>query len=266
VDDAHPFEALRSLCARLRAPDGCPWDRAQTLDSLKAYIIEEAYEAVDGIAGRDPAALRAELGDLLFQIVFVAQIAEENGWFDVLDVCRGIHAKMVRRHPHVFGETEVSSAADVVRNWEQIKRGEGGEGGALAGVPRHLPALLKALRITEKAAALGFDWERVSDVTAKLEEEVDELTEQLRRPGSEQQEQRVREELGDVLFVIANLARQLGLDPEAALQGANEKFSRRFTAMERLADQRGLQLRLLGPPELDALWAEVKGLEAAEGV
>jgi tetrapyrrole methylase family protein/MazG family protein len=261
VEDRHPFDALRSLCARLRAPEGCPWDRAQSLESLKAYIIEEAYEVVDGIAGGDPARLCSELGDLLFQIVFVARIAEEQRWFDMLDVCRSIHAKMVRRHPHVFGETAVSSPAEVVRNWERIKRHEGGEGGALAGVPRHLPALLKALRITEKAAALGFDWERVSDVTAKLEEEVGELAEHLERPRSEREEQDVREELGDVLFVMANLARQLGLDPEAALQGANDKFVRRFTAMEALARQRGLELAALSTDELNELWDGVKARE-----
>lgn len=261
MDEDHPFSALRSLCARLRAPNGCPWDRAQSLDSLKAYIIEEAYEVVDGIAGGDPSRLRSELGDLLFQIVFAAQIAEENGWFDVLDVCRSIHAKMVRRHPHVFANGTASSPAEVVRNWEQIKQGEGGNESALAGVPRHLPALLKALRITEKAAALGFDWERVADVAAKLEEEVAELAEHLERPASEREEQRVREELGDVLFVMANLARQLGLDPEAALQGANDKFVRRFSAMEMLARERGVELRALKPHELDALWEVVKSRE-----
>jgi len=258
VSEEHPFDALRALCARLRGPAGCPWDREQNLESLKTYIIEEAYEVVDAITGGDPATLAAELGDLLFQIIFAAQLAEEQGWFDVARVCRAVEAKMIRRHPHVFAQARVDGADEVVRNWESIKQREKDSAGALAGVPRQLPALLKALRITEKAAALGFDWERVTDVASKLEEEILELAEQLRSAADERQQHAVREELGDVLFVMANLARQLGIDPEAALQGANEKFTRRFGAMERIAGARGLVLRELGLAELDALWDEVK--------
>jgi tetrapyrrole methylase family protein/MazG family protein len=258
MEHPHPFDALRALCARLRGPDGCPWDREQTLESLRAYLIEETYEVVDAIEVADPRELAAELGDLLFHIVFAAQLAEEQGWFDVADVCRGIHAKMVHRHPHVFGETEVSSAAEVVRNWEAIKERERRDAGALSGVPRHLPALLKAYRITEKAAALGFDWERVTDVVAKLDEEVRELAAELGSDRDEGRARRAREELGDVLFVMANLARQLGIDPEAALQGANDKFARRFSGMERLALERGTPLRTLPLAELDRLWDEVK--------
>jgi MazG family protein len=265
MDADHPFDALRALCARLRAPDGCPWDREQTLASLRAYLIEETYEVVDAIDAGDPRELAIELGDLQFHIVFASRIAEENGWFDVADVCRGIHAKMVARHPHVFGEVEVSGAAEVVRNWEAIKRREGPGKSALAGVPRQLPALLKAFRVTEKAAALGFDWERVDDVVAKLEEEVAELAVELRRERSENGDSRVREELGDVLFVMANLARQLGVDPEAALQAANDKFARRFAAMEALADARGVALRALDLEQLDALWDEVKRGEKDNG-
>ena len=258
-DDA--FAALRALAARLRAPDGCPWDREQTLESLKAYIIEEAYEVVDAVSESDAAMLAGELGDLLFQIVFAAQIAAEQGLFDIDDVCRGIHAKMVRRHPHVFGDVEVRGASDVVRNWEAIKAKEPREGGALAGVPRQLPALLKALRITEKAAALGFDWERATDVVAKLEEEVGELKEELASGGGVASREGVREELGDVLFVMANLARQLGVDPEAALQGANDKFARRFGAMEDEARRRGTRLAALDGAQLDALWNLAKAAE-----
>jgi tetrapyrrole methylase family protein / MazG family protein len=258
MDCDHPFDALRTLCARLRGPGGCPWDREQTLASLRAYMIEETYEVVDAIDAGEPGELAAELGDLLFHIVFAAQLAEEKGWFDVAAVCRGIHAKMVHRHPHVFGAVEVSGADEVIRNWEAIKQRERSRQGALAGVPRQLPALLKAYRITEKAAALGFDWEHVADVMAKLEEEVRELAAELRSDGGESGEQRVREELGDVLFVMANLARQLGVDPEAALQGANAKFARRFGAMERLAEERGVAFRELTLAELDALWDEVK--------
>jgi ATP diphosphatase len=257
----HPFDALVALCARLRAPDGCPWDREQTLDSLKAYIIEEAYEVVDAISSEEADKLAGELGDLLFQIIFAAQVAKERGWFDIVAVCRGIHDKMVHRHPHVFGEVSVSGAADVVRNWEAIKAREKPRGGALAGVPAQLPALLKALRITEKAAALGFDWERASDVLAKLEEEVRELQAELAPAAGERSAERVREELGDVLFVMANLARRLGIDPEAALQGANEKFARRFTAMETSAGARGVMLASLTLAELDALWEAAKAEE-----
>ena len=261
MEHEHPFDALRALCARLRSPGGCPWDREQTLESLRAYLIEETYEVVDAIEDGDRQALAVELGDLLFHIIFASRIAEENGWFDAADVCRGIHAKMVARHPHVFGEVEVTSAAEVVQNWEAIKRREVPGKSALAGVPRQLPALLKAFRVTEKAAALGFDWERVDDVVAKLEEEVAELAVELRGERSEAADARVREELGDVLFVMANLARQLGVDPEAALQTANDKFARRFGGMERLAELRSVTLRALDLAQLDALWEEVKRSE-----
>jgi MazG family protein len=255
------FDALVALCARLRAPDGCPWDREQTLESLKAYLIEEVYEVVDAISVDEPAALAGELGDLLFQVVFVAQLATERGWFGIAEVCRGIHEKMVRRHPHVFGEVEARDSGQVVRNWEAIKQTERSNRGALAGVPRQLPALLKALRMTEKAAALGFDWERVDDVVAKLREEVGELAVEIGAADEHRRSERIRDELGDVLFVVANLARQLGVDPEAALQGANEKFARRFGAMERLAGERGLDFRGMTLRELDALWDEVKAWE-----
>lgn len=255
--EAHPFDRLRSLCARLRAPDGCPWDREQTLESLRAYIVEEAYEVVDAITANDPEALVEELGDLLFQIVFVAQLAEEKGWFDVLRVCELIHAKMVARHPHVFGEVRVAGAQEVVQNWERIKKGEKRRG-ALAGVPESLPALLKTLRITEKAAALGFDWEKPEDVLTKVREEVEELAQAVRRAQGETEEAKVREELGDVLFSMANVARHLGVDPEAALQAANRKFVERFSAMEKLAEARGRTLESCGADELETLWEEAK--------
>jgi nucleoside triphosphate diphosphatase len=265
MSEGHPFDALVALAARLRAPDGCPWDREQTLESLKTYIIEEAYEVVDAIDSGDPATLSAELGDLLFQIVFAAQLAREDGRFDIDDVCRKIHAKMVYRHPHVFGDVEVASAGEVVRNWEVLKTQERRASGALGGVPRQLPALLKALRITEKAAALGFDWERATDVVAKLEEEVRELIAELGPDPAARLKEGVREELGDVLFVLANLARQLAIDPEAALQGANDKFARRFGAMEDQARRQGVALSSLSLAELDALWEAAKRQERSEG-
>jgi MazG family protein len=261
VSEKRPFDELVELCARLRGPGGCPWDREQTFESLRAYLIEETYEVVDAITAPEPAMLAGELGDLLFHIVFVAQMASEKGWFDADTVCRGVHAKMVRRHPHVFGDVEVASTGDVIRNWEAIKQKERTKDGALAGVPRHLPALLKAMRITEKAAAVGFDWERVEDVVTKLEEEVSELAVELRSPPGEERQARARDELGDVLFVMANLARQLGFDPEAALQSANDKFARRFSTMEQLARARGLTLAAMGLTQLDALWVEVKAGE-----
>lgn len=261
MSESSPFADLVALCARLRAPGGCPWDREQTLQSLRTYLLEEAYEVVECMAKEDPASLAGELGDLLFQIVFVARIAQENGWFDVHQVCRHVHAKMVRRHPHVFGDREVEGAAEVVRNWESIKQRENGRAGALEGVPTALPALLKALRITEKAAALGFDWERVDDVVAKLREEVDELAAALAEAPTGLATNRVREELGDVLFALANLARQLRVDPEAALQDANGKFAARFARMEEAAGQAGRQLRSLTLSELDALWEAAKAEE-----
>ncbi len=262
MSDSTPFEQLVALCARLRAPGGCPWDREQTLESLRTYVLEEAYEVVECLSAENPQTLAGELGDLLFQILFVAQIAREKGWFDADDVCRQVHAKMVRRHPHVFGTKEVDGAADVVRNWEAIKQDENGERGALEGVPRHLPALLKALRITQKAAAVGFDWERVADIVGKLREEVEELADALAAPELPGRRASIREELGDTLFVLANLARQLDIDPEAALQDANAKFCSRFTHMERKARERGRTLRSMTLVELDALWEEAKGSSA----
>jgi tetrapyrrole methylase family protein / MazG family protein len=251
------------LCARLRAPGGCPWDREQTLESLRTYIIEEAYEVVEALGRADHTTLAGELGDLLFQIVFVADIARENGWFGIETVCSTVHEKMVRRHPHVFGSVEVAGASEVVQNWEAIKQQERARGGALAGVPQHLPALLKALRVTEKASAVGFDWQRVDDVLAKLDEEVGELKEELGRTQSPRSDPRVRAELGDVLFVIANIARQLGIDPEAALQETNAEFSRRFGFMEGRARELGRGLTEMTLTELDTLWEEAKNVATA---
>lgn len=257
VTDAHPFDALRALCSRLRAPDGCPWDRAQTLGTLKTYLLEETYELLDALEREDPDALATELGDLLFQVVFVADMAADRGWFDILDVCRGIEAKMVRRHPHVFGDVQVTGADDVVRRWERIKESESHRGGALGGVPARLPALLKALRITEKAAALGFDWPHVTDVAAKVAEEARELAEAV----SSGCRRNIRAELGDMLFSVANLARHLGVDPEDALQGTNASFSTRFSAMEDLARHQGVSLTSLDLENLDRLWTKVKEAE-----
>jgi tetrapyrrole methylase family protein/MazG family protein len=205
---------------RLRDPDGCPWDREQTLESLAPYLLEEAHEVAEAVAAGDPSKLREELGDLLLQIVFMARIGSENGWFDLDGVADGISDKMVRRHPHVFADREVSDAAEVIRNWEDIKRDERAHevtSSVLDGVPAALPALLKAFRMTEKAAAVGFDWRRPADVMIKMREEMAELESELVAGGGAASE-RVRAEMGDVLFVMANLARHLGVEPETALQ------------------------------------------------
>jgi MazG family protein len=248
---------------RLRDPDGCPWDREQTLETLAPYLLEEAHEVAEAVAAADPAALCEELGDLLLQIVFMARIGRENGWFDLDSVADGIAEKMVRRHPHVFADREVADAAEVVRNWEDIKREERAdepESSALDGVPAALPALLKAFRMTEKAAAVGFDWRRPADVMAKMREEMDELAVELEADGGAPSE-RVRSEMGDILFVMANLARHLGVEPETALQRTNATFQRRFRAMEAQAQARGDTLRELSLEQQDELWEEAKRLE-----
>lgn len=254
------FDRLVAIMDRLRDPGGCPWDREQTLESLAGYLLEEAHEAVDAIGAGDPVRLRDELGDLLIQIVFMARIARELEWFDIDGVCEAVSDKMVRRHPHVFGDRAVAGAGEVVRNWEEIKReerAEDPESSTLGGVPASLPALLKAFRMTEKAAAVGFDWRRPHDVIAKLHEEVSELEEELQRLEAAEVE-RVRHEMGDVLFVIANLARHLGVEPETALQATNAKFKRRFQEMESRARAAGKRLADLGLSEQDELWNTVK--------
>jgi len=258
------FDRLVAIMDRLRGPGGCPWDREQTLNSLAGYLLEEAYEVVDAIAADDGPRLREELGDLLLQIVFLARIARERGWFAIDGVSDAIAEKMVRRHPHVFGDREVSGSREVKQNWEDIKieeRGAGQPGSTLDGVPRSLPALLKAFRMTEKAAAVGFDWRRPRDVMAKLHEEVAELEAELDGLIAADADH-VRAEMGDVLFVMANLARHLGVEPETALQGTNAKFLRRFQAMEAEARARGRGLREFDLAEQDALWDAAKRAEA----
>lgn len=265
MTEATAFAALVELCDRLRAPGGCPWDREQTFESLRAYIIEEAYEVVDAISGGQRGQLEGELGDLLFQIVFVAQIAREQGWFDIVSVCEGIHAKMVRRHPHVFAAVEVEDAAHVVRNWEAIKQRERTKAGALAGVPRSLPALLKALRMSEKAAALGLVWGEVARPEGEVARAIAELPALAPEALAPREEQAVAAELGEALFFLADLARRLGIDPEAALQAANEEFARRFAVVERGAADRGTSVRDLDPSERSALWLTPAGGGSASG-
>jgi len=257
------FDRLVAVMDRLRDPEGCPWDREQTMESLSGYLLEEAYEVTDAIgdnvdSGSDQ--LREELGDLLLQIIFISRIAREKGWFNADDVCDSIAEKMIRRHPHVFADREVADSSEVKRNWEDIKRDERGKDhprSTLDGVPQSLPALLKAFRMTEKAAAVGFDWRRPHDVIGKLHEEVGELEQELETL-EQANDRRVRDEMGDVLFVMANLARHLGVEPETALQRTNVKFKRRFQHMEEAARSAGGDLRKMTLAEQDALWERAK--------
>jgi MazG family protein len=257
------FDRLVAIMDRLRDPGGCPWDREQTLHSLSGYLLEEAYEVTDAVATEDGDTLREELGDLLLQIVFLSRIAREKGWFGIDEVCDSISDKMVRRHPHVFADREVSDSSEVIRNWEDIKKEENGADSlrsTLDGVPTALPGLLKAYRMTEKAAAVGFDWRKPRDVMGKLHEEVSELEAELDGLGVADH-RRVRDEMGDVLFVMANLARHLGVEPETSLQETNAKFLRRFQAMEEEARRRGRDFREMALNEQDALWEYVKRQE-----
>jgi tetrapyrrole methylase family protein/MazG family protein len=255
----HPeFERLVEIMARLRAPGGCPWDRAQSRQDLKPYLVEETYEVLDAIEGGDPDRLREELGDLLLQVVFHAQIASEEGAFTVEDVCRAINEKLVRRHPHVFGEVQADTPEQVLVNWEAIKKEEKGQNASvLAGVPKVLPALLKAYRLQQKAARVGFDWEERRQVEEKVREEWDELNEAV----ASGDKAHVREELGDFLFALVNLSRFLDLDPEDALQCSNSKFVRRFKSLEAEAAGRNRDIHGMTLAEMDELWELVKERE-----
>lgn len=246
---------LVALMQRLLGPGGCPWDREQTMESLRPFVVEEAHEVVDAIDRGSPEDLRQELGDLLLQIVFLTELARARGWFGPDDVVDAICEKMLRRHPHVFGEATAASAEEVLAQWERGKaeeRAERGErGGALDGVPVAMPALLRAARIAEKAARVGFDWPDVAAVRTKIDEELRELD-------AATTPERRHQELGDVLFAIASWARKSGLDPEAALRGALDRFMRRFRLCERAALASGRDLSAMSADELDALWQAAK--------
>jgi tetrapyrrole methylase family protein/MazG family protein/ATP diphosphatase len=239
---------------RLLAPGGCPWDREQTFESLRAYVIEEAYEVVDAIDKGKTESLCEELGDLLLQVVFQAELARARGWFGPDDVIDKICDKLIHRHPHVFGDADVRNAGDVVTNWEKIKAADNRDRGMLDGVPPSLPALLRAKRIGEKAARVGFDWPDRAGVRGKVDEELREVDEALSR----NDEEGARRELGDVLFALANLARKMGVDPEAALRETLERFTDRMRRVEESARRAGRELREMSPGELDALWEAVK--------
>jgi MazG family protein len=251
------MDRLRQIMARLRGPEGCPWDREQTLESLGTFVIEEAYEVLEAIAAGLPGPLKEELGDLLFQIVFQARVAEEKGDFDLEDVMEAIGDKIVRRHPHVFASGRLETSDQVLAQWERIKQEErrgSRDASLLSGVPGALPALLKALRISTKAARVGFDWDRIEDLLGKVEEEMAELREALRAG----ERTAVEEELGDLLFTIANVARKAGVDPEMALQGANRKFVARFRHVESRLKGEGRALAPEHRARMEALWQEAK--------
>ncbi|RPH36476.1 MAG: nucleoside triphosphate pyrophosphohydrolase [Chloroflexi bacterium] len=251
---------MAAISARLRAPDGCPWDRRQDHRSLRPYLLEEAYETLDAIERGTPSDLAEELGDLYLQVILHAQFAAEAGEFDLTDVYRGLGTKIIRRHPHVFGEVLVNDVDQVVANWESIKSSEredaGRPGASFADVARTLPALPASREIQERASALGWDWPDIAGVWEKVGEELDELREAAVEPPVA--EHRLHE-LGDVLFALANLARWLSVDPEEALRLANRRWVDRYAAVEALAAERGLVLVDLDPGAKDELWNEVKG-------
>ena len=249
-----------AIMRTLRSARGCPWDREQTHASLKQHLIEESYEVLDAIERGDPAHLMEELGDVLLQVVFHAQIAAETGAFTFDDVARVLAAKLIRRHPHVFGDTQVSNSGEVLKNWESIKRREKGGGqprSVVAGIPRHLPALLKAEQVQRKVARVGFDWKSMEPVAAKVEEELAEVRQALAAGRDDQ----VREEIGDLLFAVVNLGRFLGHSAEEALDGTVLKFVRRFMAIERRLHVQGRDVAGCSLAELDALWEQIKKAE-----
>jgi tetrapyrrole methylase family protein / MazG family protein len=251
------MDRLKAIMDRLRDPGGCPWDREQTYETLATFLLEETYETLEAMRSGPPTAHREELGDLLFQIVFQCRIAQERGDFDIEDVMRHIAEKIIRRHPHVFGEGRLQTSDQVLAQWEQIKveerRGQR-DTSMFGSVPSSLPALLKAMRISSKAARVGFDWTELGDLLRKVDEETQEMRQALRsknRPA-------IQEEVGDLLFTIANVARHAGIDPEQALQEANHKFVERFRYVEAGLERAGLKLAPENRPRMETLWRESK--------
>ena len=250
------LQKLVDLVARLRAPDGCPWDKEQTLENVRAYFLEEAHELAGAIDGGDWQELAEELGDMLFQVAFITRLAEEAGVFRLPQVIDGVHSKLVARHPHVFGNETLADADAVRQAWERRKlQQEPGRETLLGGVPSSLPALLGTYRLTQKAAGVGFDWPDAASVLDKAEEEIAEVREAL----AEGNAAHVREEIGDLLFTLANLARKLDVDPEAALAGTNRKFRTRFAAVEQGLAAKGKTAAEATLEEMDELWEAAKG-------
>jgi ATP diphosphatase len=275
------FERAVAIMARLRAPAGCPWDREQTFDTIKPYTVEETYEVLEAIDNRDWQELPGELGDLLLQVLFYSQMANEEGTFSIDDVLDRLNEKLVRRHPHVFGDADATTPEDVLRNWEALKAKEkevkdgqppDSSKSLLADVSAAMPALIEAGKLSSKAARVGFDWRNATELIVKLREETRELEQEIERlpPGvaasglgdlSHDLRLRLESELGDLFFVLVNLARHLSLDSESALKQANRKFRRRFEQMERAAAVRGTTLNHLSQDELESLWSEAKKQE-----
>jgi len=264
ADAARELTRLIEIMATLRGPDGCPWDREQTIDTLKPFVLEETYEVLEAIDRHDHDGLREELGDFVFEAVFLAQLESEAGRFTIADSIQHVADKLVRRHPHVFargeGEAALDSAGQVRVRWETIKAQENAAKPAkaktlLSGIAPALPALLRAYHIGTRAASVNFDWTKVDDVVAKIQEEVDEIREEVTKDANPE---RVEEEVGDLLFSIAQLARQLGVEPETALRKANDKFTRRFTAMETGIAGSGRSMQQMTLEEMEREWEKVK--------
>ncbi len=249
------FEDLVKIVAKLRGPDGCPWDREQTRESLRPYLVEEFHELIDALKDNDPSGEKEELGDLLFQIILQSQLSKEEGRFDIDNVVEGIARKMMTRHPHVFGDEDLKTSEDVRRWWEGQKKREGKDyGSAVGGVPRSLPALTRAQKIQFKASKAGFDWEKIEDVFEKLDEEIREFKDAVSNNNHEE----IEDELGDLFFVLVRIANFVKVNPEDALEKSIRKFIGRFKYMEAEASRRGKSLPGMTLAEMDVLWEEVK--------
>jgi tetrapyrrole methylase family protein/MazG family protein len=256
-DQDNAFRKLVGLMAALRGPEGCPWDKKQTPDSLKPFLVEECYEVIDALDEGKPDKIKEELGDLLFQIIFHARIAEERGHFSIDDVITAIHEKMTRRHPHVFGDEKLATDKEVLANWEEIKKKEKGHEdrkSILEGVPKELPSLLRAHRLQERAARVGFDWNHLNEALPKLDEEIAEFKESLKAEDAG----KIEEELGDVFFMLVNVSRFLGVNPDEALRKTISKFIHRFRYIEEHAANAGKSLNDMTLDEMEALWQEAK--------
>ena len=254
------FRALAEVMDRLRGKEGCPWDKKQTHETLKTFLIEEVYEVLEAIDKGSPMGLKEELGDLLMHIFFLAQISREKGEFDIYDVGGSAVTKMINRHPHVFGGTEASTPEEVELNWSELKRREKGKSGAaslLDDIPLHLPALLKAYRLTQKASSVGFDWKQVGDLFEKIQEEFKELEEVIQ----DGDQRRMEAEFGDLLFTLVNVARFIHVNPEEALRKSISKFVTRFQHVEKVLSQRKKSLKEASLEEMDRIWEEAKELE-----
>ncbi|NWF97862.1 MAG: nucleoside triphosphate pyrophosphohydrolase [Nitrospirae bacterium] len=249
---------LVEIMKKLRSKNGCPWDKKQTRESLKPYLIEEAYEVLEAIEENNPEKIKEELGDLLFQIIFHCQIAKERNEFDINDVIESISQKMISRHPHVFGESECHTPEDVIKQWEVLKKREGKlRSSILEGVPKAMPSLLRAHRLQKRAAQAGFDWEKLDDVLLKLDEEIEEFKDAIKKGNKEM----IEEEFGDIMFMFVNLSRFIGINPEDAHRKTISKFIHRFRYIETKAAEQNKELSEMTLKEMDKLWDEAKSKE-----